>query len=88
MTTEPTENLVLREDHEGIAILTLNRPEKKNAINRVMFRQFRRHIKAIAASDGIRAVIVKGAGDGFCAGHDLLDPDGNTDEFGWLRLRL
>ena len=80
--------MVLREDIDGIAVITLNRPEKKNAINRVMFRQFRRHMKDIAASDAIGAVIIKGAGDGFCAGHDLFDPDTKNDEFGWLRIEV
>lgn len=88
MADEKTAGLVLREDSEGIATLTLNRPEKKNAVNQGLFRELRRHIQAIdETGDEIGVVVIRGAGDGFCAGHDLSEP-AHPDGLGWLRLEL
>ncbi len=64
--------LVLREDIDGIAILTLNRPEQLNAMNPQTFVELRAHIDAIAANpDGVGCVILTGAGKSFSAGNDL-----------------
>lgn len=66
--------LVLREDKDGLATLTLNRPDKLNALNVEMFVEMRAHIEAIAAeTDRIGLVVVRGAGKCFSAGHDLND---------------
>ncbi|MBV9840074.1 MAG: enoyl-CoA hydratase/isomerase family protein [Sphingomonadaceae bacterium] len=80
--------LVLREDSDGICTLTLNRPEKKNAIDRALFKEFRRHIAAIeSGGDDIGCVVIRGAGDGFCAGHDLKETP-HSDRVGWIRHEL
>ena len=63
--------LVLRHDDGGVATLTLNRPEKLNALNPAMFVALRRHVEALAADDGIGCVVLTGAGRAFSAGHDL-----------------
>src|SRR2546428_6209865 len=63
--------LVLRHDDGGVATLTLNRPEKLNALNPAMFVALRRHVEALAAADGIGCVVLNGAGRAFSAGHDL-----------------
>ena len=55
----------------GIATLTLNRPDKLNAFNREMMNEMIAAFDVIDADDAIRAVIVTGAGRGFCAGADL-----------------
>src|SRR5439155_13176505 len=65
------EPLVLRRDDRGVATLTLNRPEKLNALNPAMFVALRRHVEALAADDGIGCVVLTGAGGAFSAGHDL-----------------
>lgn len=66
------DDLVLRSDTpEGVTTLTLNRPEKLNALDPAMFVAFRRHVDAIATDDTVGCVIVTGAGRSFCAGHDL-----------------
>ena len=65
------EPLVLRGDLDGVTTLTLNRPEKLNALNPALFVEFREHIDAIAKDESIGCVIVTGAGRSFCAGHDL-----------------
>ena len=66
-----SEPLVLREDNNGVTTLTLNRPDKLNALNPAVFVEFRNHLDAIAEDDTVGCVIVTGAGRSFCAGHDL-----------------
>lgn len=66
--------LVLREDKDGLATLTLNRPEKLNSINVEMFIELRAHIDKIALeTDRVGLVMLRGAGKCFSAGHDLID---------------
>lgn len=68
-----TEHL-LREDEGGVATLTLNRPERLNALNVHMFETLDRHLSDIAGRlDKIGLVVLRGAGRSFCAGHDLDD---------------
>jgi enoyl-CoA hydratase len=67
-------NLVLREDKDGLATLTLNRPDKLNALNVEMFVELREHVESIAKqTDRVGLVVVRGAGKCFSAGHDLAD---------------
>lgn len=63
--------LVLRDDADGVATLTLNRPDKLNAMNPAAFVELRAHIDAIAADAAVRVVVLRGAGRSFCAGNDL-----------------
>ncbi|WP_375267969.1 crotonase/enoyl-CoA hydratase family protein [Phenylobacterium sp.] len=56
---------------EGVATLTLNRPDKLNAFNVVMNKELIAAFDVTDAEDAVRAVIVTGAGRGFCAGADL-----------------
>jgi enoyl-CoA hydratase len=66
--------LVLREDRDGLATLTLNRPEKLNSLNVEMFVELRAHVDQIASeTDRVGLVVVRGAGKCFSAGHDLAD---------------
>src|SRR5260370_6218297 len=66
--------LVFREDRDGLATLTLNRPEKLNSLNVEMFVELRAHVDQIAnETDRIGLVVVRGAGKCFSAGHDLAD---------------
>ena len=61
-----------RTDKDGLATLTLNRPEKLNALNTRMFELLGEHVAQIAKSiDTIGCVVVRGAGRCFSAGHDL-----------------
>lgn len=62
---------VLIERHDGIATVTLNRPEKLNALNEEMYAQLTDGFDALAADDTVRAVIVTGTGRGFCSGSDV-----------------
>ena len=54
-----------------MATLTLNRPDKLNALAPNVFVELRGHIEAIAADESIGCVVLEGAGRSFCAGHDL-----------------
>lgn len=65
-------NLVLREDREGVAILTLNRPEALNALSPNLFVELRSIIDQIATeTDSVGCVILRGKGKSFSAGNDL-----------------
>src|SRR5579862_6054475 len=67
-------SLVLRSDADGAATLTLNRPEKLNALSVPLFAELRAHVDAIAGEiDTVGLVILRGAGKCFSAGHDLSD---------------
>lgn len=65
------DDLVLRSDRDGLATLTLNRPEKLNALTPGSFVALRAHVDAIATDETIGCVVLEGAGRSFCAGHDL-----------------
>jgi enoyl-CoA hydratase/carnithine racemase len=65
---------VLREDKDGLAILTLNRPEKLNSLNLEVFEDLHAHVRALAgATETVGCVVLRGAGRCFSAGHDLGD---------------
>ncbi|MGB3045691.1 MAG: enoyl-CoA hydratase/isomerase family protein [Xanthobacteraceae bacterium] len=66
--------LVLRNDKDGCAVLTLNRPDKLNSLNVALFAELDAHVDAIAnETDRIGLVMLRGAGKCFSAGHDLND---------------
>lgn len=66
-----TEPLVLRNDRDGRTTLTLNRPDKLNALTPGVFVALHDHLEAIAADASVHCVVLEGAGRSFCAGHDL-----------------
>ncbi len=59
------------ETKDGIALLTLNRPEVLNSINMTLIADVRAAVAEVAADDNARVLVVTGAGRGFCAGADL-----------------
>jgi enoyl-CoA hydratase len=66
-----TDELVVRTDADSVATLTLNRPDKLNALNPATFVALRAHLDAIAVDESVKCVVLAGAGRSFCAGHDL-----------------
>src|SRR5436305_11498957 len=57
--------------HDAKAYLTLNRPERLNAINDEMPGEIRAAVEEANADDNVRVIVVQGAGRSFCAGYDL-----------------
>jgi 2-(1,2-epoxy-1,2-dihydrophenyl)acetyl-CoA isomerase len=64
---------ILLETTGGVAIVTLNRPDVLNSFNRPMARALRETFESFATNDEVRAVVLTGAGRGFCAGQDLSE---------------
>jgi methylglutaconyl-CoA hydratase len=56
---------------EGVARITLNRPEKKNALNEAMIQGVTEALRAAEVNEGLRVVVITGAGKDFCSGADL-----------------
>lgn len=69
---------ITTEIDNGVMTLTLNRPDRLNAFTRVMMDEMLAALDVADADDAVRAIIVTGAGRGFCAGVDLDDPDAFT----------
>jgi enoyl-CoA hydratase/carnithine racemase len=59
------------EMHDGVATVSLNRPEKLNALTDEMYVQLIDIFAGLAADDAVRAVVVTGKGRGFCSGSDF-----------------
>jgi enoyl-CoA hydratase len=68
--TSPT---LLYETRERVALLTLNRPERLNAIGAHTGRELREAVAQANADDGVHVIVLKGAGKAFCAGYDLKE---------------
>lgn len=64
---------LLVEDRGAVRILTMNRPEKRNALNTELTRALLEGLRAADAAESVRCVVLAGAGQGFCAGADLSE---------------
>jgi methylglutaconyl-CoA hydratase len=62
---------VLIEDHGAVRVLTLNRPEKRNALNDALIVALKDALRGADANEALRAVVIRGAGKDFCSGADL-----------------
>ena len=80
-----TYKTILVEKHDPVGIITLNRPEKLNAMNLEMKSEMSDALSEMEADDDIRAVILTGAGRAFSSGHDNDDPLENMPEFASLK---
>lgn len=83
-----TEPLLLREDENGVATLTLNSPANFNALSDAMLAALSAETARLREDRDIRVVVLRGAGKAFCAGHDLNEmqahrqaPDGGRAYF-------
>ncbi|WP_295315632.1 crotonase/enoyl-CoA hydratase family protein [Roseobacter sp.] len=72
------DTLKLETDVRGIATLTLNRPDKHNAMSAQMLEDLTQAATDLGADDAVRVVVLTGAGSSFCAGGDL----------GWMRAQM
>lgn len=59
------------DEADGVATITLNRPERKNAVTQIMWSELRVVFRELGYRDDIRAVVLTGAGDAFCSGADV-----------------
>ncbi|EJL75516.1 enoyl-CoA hydratase/carnithine racemase [Variovorax sp. CF313] len=87
-----TENLIQLEVVDGVATLWLNRPEKRNAMSDDMRTEFIAALERVANDKAIRALVLTGKGNGFCAGGDIAGmerrmqaPVGEVGFNGWSR---
>lgn len=71
--------LVLRRDDDLVRILTLNRPEKLNALSTPLVEALSSELSEAASDVGVRAIVLAGAGRSFCAGYDLDEEPPGTD---------
>ena len=74
------EKPVLYEKHDRIAKVILNRPRYKNAQSRRLLEEMDAAFAEANADDDIRVIILSGAGDNFCSGHDLGTPEEKEDQ--------
>jgi enoyl-CoA hydratase len=86
------ETLSVQTPHVGVLVLQLNRPERLNAINDVMVRELEDTLSAVAADTSVNAVVLTGAGRGFCSGIDMRDfgpaiPDASAPAIDRLRFQ-
>jgi enoyl-CoA hydratase/carnithine racemase len=72
--------VLVREDKDGIATLTLNRPEARNALSEALLAALVGEFGTIAKDRSVRAVIVASNGPAFCAGHDLKEMTAHRNE--------
>ncbi|MFZ1386110.1 MAG: enoyl-CoA hydratase [Thiolinea sp.] len=67
------DSLVLRDDQQGICTLTLNRPDKFNALSAALIEALTAQLDAIREDANVRVVVIKANGRAFCVGHDLKE---------------
>ncbi|KAI9006853.1 ClpP/crotonase-like domain-containing protein [Hyaloraphidium curvatum] len=78
---EPFEQILYHVDPEArVGVITLNRPKYRNAFGRIMTLEVDEAFTAMANDDRVRVIVLTGAGDHFCSGHDLSTPQEVADE--------
>jgi enoyl-CoA hydratase/carnithine racemase len=65
--------LILREDRDHVAWLTMNRPGARNALSHGLMSAMEAALESVAQDPAVHVVVLAGAGPGFCAGHDLKE---------------
>lgn len=70
---------LLRRDDDGIATLTLNRPDQYNALSEELLKSLQSELDQLAGDESVQVVIIAASGKAFCAGHDLKEMRANDD---------
>lgn len=78
-------SLRLQREEGGIALVTMDRPAKRNAFTLEMYRALGDFFSELDADDAVRCVVLTGAGGHFCAGSDIGDFDSNRDDVAQAR---
>ena len=76
----PIEAILLREAHQGVVTLTLNRPAQFNALSEELLQSLRSALEDIAQDETARVVVLAAAGKAFCPGHDLKQMRANRSK--------
>jgi enoyl-CoA hydratase/carnithine racemase len=71
---------LLAEVQNGLARLTLNRPEKRNALSHELLAELQAALQRIERDEAVRVVVLAGRGPAFCAGHDLSEMVGRSED--------
>src|SRR5262245_39848862 len=74
MTSSQPTHLIIETTPAGVRTITLNRPEKLNAVNGLLADEPPRAVDDASRDDAVRVVLITGAGRGFCSGLDLSEP--------------
>jgi enoyl-CoA hydratase/carnithine racemase len=80
------EPILLRHDAEGVATLTLNRPQARNALSVALMAELQRALDAIRDDASVKVVVIAAAGPAFCAGHDLKEIRANPSRAAYEAL--
>lgn len=83
-----TGELVLTQIDDGVATVTMNRTDKRNALNVDLIEALGEAVTAIEQRDDVRALILAGAGKSFCAGMDLRGVIDDAKQMGYMLRRL
>jgi enoyl-CoA hydratase/carnithine racemase len=78
---------VLFQLHEGVATISLNRPERKNPLSFESYAELRDLFRAMCYADDVHAIVITGAGNNFCSGgdvHEIIGPLTHLDMPGLL----
>ena len=89
MTTFEPEHFLWHVDENGVATVTLNRPERKNPLTFESYAELRDTFRALVREKDVKAVVVTGAGDNFCSGgdvHEIIGPLTKMDMRGLLEF--
>jgi len=78
--------VLLRDDADGVATLTLNRPAARNALSSALMAQLHEQLEELAEDRSVKVVVIAGNGPAFCAGHDLKELRANTGREFYQRL--
>lgn len=81
MNPEP---VLLQQDGRGVATLTLNDPQRFNALGQDMLAALQQRLDALARDEQLRVVVLAGSGKAFCAGHNLKEMSAHPD-LSWYR---
>ncbi len=91
---EDAEVLLVERDDDGVVVVTLNRPARRNALGKALVARLRETVAALGSDPSARVIILAGAGDkAFCAGADLkerreMEPEEVTRFVGALRAMM
>jgi enoyl-CoA hydratase/carnithine racemase len=77
---QTTASILLAEVRDEVLHLTLNCPEKRNALSHEMLTQLQAALESVAVDRRVRVVVLAGRGPAFCAGHDLGEMTGRSEE--------